>query len=365
MARRSSKLFTNLASHFFRDPPPPPPPPSGMAKRVRGEERTRGYFPKNPYEHSQIPLNHRPPPPIRAALVDLSGTLHVGDRPIPGAIEACRRLLGLGIPVRFLTNTSTVSAAGLLERLRAMGFDEGCVRGGEGGSGSVMTGAGAVRSLLRREGLRPLCLVEEALLDDLDLDQDRGEEEQPATEGGPNCVVVGLAPSAFCYERMNEAFRLLIRLRQRRDCDRRDLGYHDGPKAPLLIAIHRGKYLRDGDGELSLGPGGFVSCLEEAAGVSAVTVGKPSDAFFREAIVDWAALGIQPDQVVMVGDDVEQDVNGALEAGLRWGILVRTGKYVPGDEGRLRDFGGAVAFSARDLAEAVECIADRLEARDC
>ena len=290
----------------------------------------------------------------------------MGDRPIPGAIEACRRLLGLGIPVRFLTNTSTVSAAGLLERLRAMGYDEGCVRGGEGGDAERHDGARARSGpSCGGRGCGPLCLVEEALLDDLDLDQDRGEEEQPATEGGPNCVVVGLAPSAFCYERMNEAFRLLIRLRQRRDRDRRDLGYYDGPKAPLLIAIHRGKYLRDGDGELSLGPGGFVSCLEEAAGVSAVTVGKPSDAFFREAIVDWADLGIQPDQVVMVGDDVEQDVNGALEAGLRWGILVRTGKYVPGDEGRLRDFGGAVAFSARDLAEAVECIADRLEARDC
>lgn len=43
----------------------------------------------------------------------------------------------------------------------------------------------------------------------------------------PNAVVLGLAPSAFSYERLNEAFRLLL----------------DVPDAPL-IAVHKGRYLR-------------------------------------------------------------------------------------------------------------------------
>ncbi|MCC8997995.1 MAG: HAD hydrolase-like protein, partial [Candidatus Contendobacter sp.] len=45
--------------------------------------------------------------------------------------------------------------------------------------------------------------------------------------------------------------------------------------------------------------------------------------------------------VVMVGDDAEMDVYGALAAGLR-GILVRTGKYRPGDEAKVEPHGGRV-----------------------
>ena len=43
----------------------------------------------------------------------------------------------------------------------------------------------------------------------------------------------------------------------------------------------------------------------------------------------------------MVGDDAEMDVHGALAAGLR-GILVRTGKYRPGDEAKVEPHGGRV-----------------------
>ena len=43
----------------------------------------------------------------------------------------------------------------------------------------------------------------------------------------------------------------------------------------------------------------------------------------------------------MIGNDVDSDVNGAIDAGLA-GILVRTGKYRAGDESRLKP-GGVVA----------------------
>ena len=39
-----------------------------------------------------------------------------------------------------------------------------------------------------------------------------------------------------------------------------------------------------------------------------------------------ADLGVAPEDAAMVGDDVETDVGGALNAGLS-GFLVRTGKY--------------------------------------
>jgi ribonucleotide monophosphatase NagD (HAD superfamily) len=52
-----------------------------------------------------------------------------------------------------------------------------------------------------------------------------------------------------------------------------------------------------------------------------VTVGKPARAFFQAAMAD-----LELERGVMVGDDVEADVGGAMAAGLA-GVLVRTGKY--------------------------------------
>jgi ribonucleotide monophosphatase NagD (HAD superfamily) len=57
----------------------------------------------------------------------------------------------------------------------------------------------------------------------------------------------------------------------------------------------------------------------------------------------------------MIGDDAENDVGGAMKAGLA-GVLVRTGKYQPGDEKQVDPRPTAVAD---DLAAAVDWILSR------
>lgn len=52
-------------------------------------------------------------------------------------------------------------------------------------------------------------------------------------------------------------------------------------------------------------------------------VGKPAAAFFCHVL---DGVGAEPATAVMVGDDIESDIGGALGAGLA-GVLVRTGKY--------------------------------------
>ena len=74
-----------------------------------------------------------------------------------------------------------------------------------------------------------------------------------------------------------------------------------------------------------LGP--FVAALEYAADIQADVVGKPARAFFDLALAD---LGLDADEVVMVGDDIEADIGGAQNAGLR-AIQVETGKHTPRD----------------------------------
>ena len=63
-------------------------------------------------------------------------------------------------------------------------------------------------------------------------------------------------------------------------------------------------------------------------------------------------LNVEPHECIMIGDDVRDDVEGALKAGFQ-GILVRTGKYRSGDEGRSSILPTAVCDS---FVEAVDYI---------
>jgi ribonucleotide monophosphatase NagD (HAD superfamily) len=57
--------------------------------------------------------------------------------------------------------------------------------------------------------------------------------------------------------------------------------------------------------------------------VTAAVTGKPSPDFFEQCT---ALLGVTGREVAMVGDDLENDVLAAADAGLT-GVLVRTGKF--------------------------------------
>jgi ribonucleotide monophosphatase NagD (HAD superfamily) len=103
------------------------------------------------------------------------------------------------------------------------------------------------------------------------------------------------------------------------------------------------RYWRAEDG-LRLDAGAFVRALEYAAGRTAVVVGKPDQEFYGAAV---AALELAADQVVMVGDDIHTDVEGARRAGLT-GVLVRTGKFSASDLHRGVDV-DAVLDSVADL----------------
>ncbi|KAL7554803.1 hypothetical protein ACHAWF_018343 [Thalassiosira exigua] len=277
---------------------------------------------------------------IEAALVDLSGTLHVGPRAVPGAPAACRRLHRSGVKVLYLTNTSKQSSSSLLRQLREAGFDESAVPGMD----SIMTSVGAARRCLSERGLRPYCLVEDELL----------EAELAGIEtGDPNCVLVGLAPSKLDYPRLNEAYRMLSKWKDEDD------GNDGDDSKPRLVAIHRGAYYRDADGELSLGPGEFVSLLERSSGVSARVMGKPSPDFYRTAL---SSLGVDdPARAVMIGDDVVGDVAGALDAGFGGALLVKTGKYKEGDEGGGKTGGIVPTRTVDSIVEAVDCIVQSVE----
>lgn len=232
---------------------------------------------------------------INGVLLDLSGVLYVGDEALPGAVAALEKLRMLGLPVRFITNTTRTPRRKILEQVEQMGLDVP--------ENELFTAPAAVRDLLIERGLRPALLIHPGLREEFD--------DFEASD--PDAVVIGDAGDAFDYQHMNRAFRLLM----------------EGAK---FIAMGNNRYFREADG-LSLDIGPFVSALEYATGRKALILGKPSPAFFLQAV---ASMELEPENVLMVGDDVSADVEGALEAGLM-AALVRTGKYRPSDEDGLRD----------------------------
>jgi ribonucleotide monophosphatase NagD (HAD superfamily) len=73
--------------------------------------------------------------------------------------------------------------------------------------------------------------------------------------------------------------------------------------------------------------GCFVAALAYASGKQARILGKPSREFYHLAC---ASMDAAPEETIMVGDDIESDILGAQEAGLK-AVLVKTGKFTPAD----------------------------------
>lgn len=233
----------------------------------------------------QVELPHST---IQGWLIDLDGTVYLGDSLLPGAVEAVRLLRAAGVPFLFSTNTSRKSRADVVSALHGMGL--------EVAEAEVYTAPVAAAQWLRRHELnriQPL-ISERTFADFSDFE---------LTGNDPEAVLVGDLGAGFTFERLNAAFRSL----------------RNGAR---LVAIHKNRFWLPSSGP-TLDAGPFVAALEYATGVQAALVGKPATEFF-EAAVDL--LGVERAGVVVVGDDLESDIRGGRDAGLQT-CQVRSGKY--------------------------------------
>jgi HAD superfamily hydrolase (TIGR01458 family) len=233
---------------------------------------------------------------IRGVLLDLAGVIYEGEKALPGALDAVARLRRAGLPLRFATNTTRATKRTVLQRLAGLGLQIT--------ESELFTPAQAAREWLTANDCSPSLLVHPDLAQEFEDDSDRAHR----------AVVVGDVGDAFDYASLNRAFRELI----------------DGAN---LIALAKNRSFKDADGKLSLDAGAFVAALEFASERTALVLGKPAPGFFEAAL---ASMDCPPKYAVMVGDDAEADVAGALHAGLGGAVLVRTGKYCHGDEKRFK-----------------------------
>ena len=225
---------------------------------------------------------------LAALLLDLDGVLYVEGDPVTGAVGALEQLRDRGLGLRFVTNTTARSRGQTLEKLERLGFALD--------PAELITPARLARSHCEQAGHRRVALIMNAAVK---VDFEGLEEADREVDA----VIMGDLGEQFGFAILNRAFRHVM----------------DGAE---LIALQKNRFWLTADG-LSLDAGPFVAAIEYASGIEAFVVGKPSGGFFDSVLED---LGSVAAEVAMVGDDIESDIGGALDAGLR-AVLVRTGKY--------------------------------------
>jgi HAD superfamily hydrolase (TIGR01458 family) len=232
---------------------------------------------------------------IKLVMLDLDGTLYIGDEPITGAVEAVRELRRKNIELRFLTNTTTKSQKQLLQQLLKLGFDVH-----EFELISAPVAARLELKKIERERGRELSiwpLVADSIQSDFD-----GFNKN---EIQPDFIVLGDIGDAWNFHLINRIFNLM----------------HQGTE---LIALHKNRFWQTSNG-LMVDIGFFVSGFEYVTGKKAFVMGKPNADFFLRVM---SSAGADSTNSMMVGDDIESDVGGAQAMGIK-GCLVRTGKFRP------------------------------------
>ena len=221
-------------------------------------------------------------------VIDMDGVVYHGHRLIPGTLEFVERLRAGGHPFLFLTNNSQWTPRDLRHRLGGMGIDvdeagfhtsalataEFLRSQKPGGSAFVIGGAGLTNALY--------------------------EVGYHLTEREPDYVVVG-DTRRYDYETLEHAIRLVIG------------GAHFIATNPDLT----------GPSEAGIHPacGSLVAPIELSTGKKPYFVGKPNPLMMRTAL---RKLGAHSGEAFMVGDRMDTDVIGGMEAGMRT-ILVLSG----------------------------------------
>jgi phospholysine phosphohistidine inorganic pyrophosphate phosphatase len=231
------------------------------------------------------------PRQARGFLIDLDGTVTEAQKLIPGVSEALALLRVRKVPYRLVTNTTSKPRSAILNKLWSFGLDFP--------ADAIITAPIIGLKYLLQHGLtRCYPLLKESLREDFP-----GIE---FVERAPQAVVVGDLGDELNYRTLNRGFRFLL------------------DKKVAFITLARNRYFSGSDG-LCLDVGATVAALEYGAARTAVLIGKPAGEFFLTAC---QSMGVAPENTIVIGDDLEADVGGALAAGCG-GVLVRTGKFRP------------------------------------
>lgn len=218
----------------------------------------------------------------------MDGVIYRSSQLIPGAIEFIKLLQDWDLPFLFLTNNSQRTRRDVATKLNRMDMPVG--------EEHIFTCAMATARFLARQkpGGTAYVIGEGGLLNALH------ENGYSIVDKNPDYVVVGEGRT-LSFEMLENAVQMVL----------------DGAK---LIATNLDPNCPTQTGTRP-GCGAIVSLIEQATGIKAFSVGKPSPVMMRVARKE---LGMATSETVMIGDTMETDIMGGVQMGYRT-VLVLTG----------------------------------------
>jgi NagD protein len=240
----------------------------------------------------------RPPRLFSGYVVDLDGTVYLGDEPLPGAVETLARIRAAGCRLVFLTNNPLRSAASYARRLTGLGV--------QASEQEVVTPLSVLTGYLAAQHPGTAVLtVAEPLVDQTLRAAGIAVTTEPSQAG----VVVVSFDRTFDYAKLLNAFRAV-----------RGHG-------AVIVATNPDPFCPTADG-------GLPDCAAMLAAVEACTearaaavLGKPGP---QMAAAVQSRLGVPPEDAAMVGDRILTDV--AMSRALRMtSVLVLSGATTPAE----------------------------------
>ena len=231
---------------------------------------------------------------VGGVLFDIDGVLVTSWQPIPGAAETLRLLDDQRIACSYLTNTTTLTRLQIASALAEAGMT---VRPDE-----VITAAVLTADYVRAHYPGARCF----LVNSGDIAADMPGVEivgSDAVGERPDVILLGGAGPEYEHRTLSRVYEWMT-------------------AGVPVVAMHRSTAWETAEG-LLIDTGMYLIGMEEASGRKAIAVGKPAPAGFLAAA---ARLGVDPDEMYMVGDDLNNDVLPAQVVGMT-GVLVRTGKF--------------------------------------
>src|SRR5215470_4848055 len=233
------------------------------------------------------PTFGRPPRLFSGYVLDLDGTVYLGDEPLPGVVETLARIRAAGARLVFLTNNPLRSAASYAELLRGLGV--------QADEQEIVTPLSVLPGYLKyRHPGAAVLTIAEPLVDQSLVAAGIAVTTEPSEAD----VVVVSFDRTFDYTKLLRAFRAVRR------------------HGAVIIATNPDPFCPTPDG------GAVLAAVETCTGTRAAAVlGKPGKEMAAEV---RTRLGVPGSDAAMVGDRLLTDVAMSRALGMT-SILVLSG----------------------------------------
>jgi NagD protein len=222
-----------------------------------------------------------------SVISDMDGVIYRGKELIPGAQEFVAHMRAEGIPFLFLTNNSEQTPLDLARKLDAMGI-HGLTEA------NFITAAIATAEFLHAQRPHSSAYV----LGGAGLAAALYNVGYSITESNPEYVVVGKTAN-FSFATMRKAAQLI-------DGGARFIGTNPDLIDPV-------------EGGTEPAAGAILAAIAAATGRAPYIVGKPNSLMM---IYARQMLGAHAEDCVMIGDRMDTDIVGGLEAGMRTALVL-------------------------------------------